>query len=95
MKLWSIEYDEKNDDVPKIFCKNNEVHTDIEIIYRQQIFNCFYLTHRDFKKKIENIEFDIFASTYKELYILIFPQKKVKHQIEYLIDLLNLFDIAN
>ena len=65
----------------------------LEFKLREEIFKIFYLTHRDNKKKIKEIEENFDNEAYRLLYEMVFPPKLVKHQNEYLVDLLNLFSV--
>lgn len=95
MKLWSLEYnEEKKLNFPQLMYKGKEVDSSVKLTLLREIFKLFYLTHRDSKDKIKEIENK--ASTvlpYEGLYNLILPPKNVEFQKEYLVDLLNYFSI--
>lgn len=93
MILWSLNYND-NSTVPTIFYKmvNININDVIEKKLEEEIFRIFYLTHRDAKSKIKAIKNNE-ENTYKHLYELLFPPKKVKNKFEYLVYLLNVFTI--
>ena len=70
-----------------------EISQDKEEFLTNEIFKIFYLTHRDAKQQIKEIELNKFELPYKKLYELVFPPKNVEFHTEYFIDLLNLFSI--
>lgn len=94
MILWTLNYKE-NESIPTTYYKivKFDITEDIEQKLEKEIFRLFYLTHRDAKVKIEEIENKTDNDKCKELYELLFRPKRVKHRIEYLLSLLNLFSI--
>lgn len=94
MKVWDIVYySDKPNTTPAVLYKGNLFNLKLESKLREEVFNYFYLTHRDKKKEIKELEEIFNNNTYKNLYEMVFPPKKVKHRFEYLVDLLNLFEI--
>ena len=94
MKLWTLQFNESNlVNFPQICYKGIEISQDKEEFLINEIFKIFYLTHRDAKQQIKEIELNKFELPYKKLYELVFPPKNVEFHTEYFIDLLNLFSI--
>lgn len=94
MKLWSLQYNESNlDNFPQICYKGIELPITKEELLVNELFKIFYLTCRDAKQQIKEIELNKFELPYKKLYELVFPPKNVEFHTEYFIDLLNLFSI--
>lgn len=94
MKLWSLQYNESNlDNFPQICYKGIELPITKEELLVNELFKIFYLTCRDDKQQIKEIELNKFELPYKKLYELVFPPKNVEFHTEYFIDLLNLFSI--
>lgn len=94
MKLWSLQYNESNlDNFPQICYKGIELPVTKEELLVNELFKIFYLTCRDAKQQIKEIELNKFELPYKKLYELVFPPKNVEFHTEYFIDLLNLFSI--
>lgn len=94
MKLWSLQYNESNlDNFPQICYKGIELPVTKEELLVNELFKIFYLTCRDTKQQIKEIELNKFELPYKKLYELVFPPKNVEFHTEYFIDLLNLFSI--
>jgi hypothetical protein len=94
MKLWSLQYNESNlDNFPQICYKGIVLPVTKEVLLVNELFKIFYLTCRDAKQQIKEIELNKFELPYKKLYELVFPPKNVEFHTEYFIDLLNLFSI--
>jgi hypothetical protein len=94
MKLWTLEYNEDNKaNFPQVMYKGREIKPDMKFKIIQELFRIFYLTHRDAKNKIKEIEKNNQELPYGGLYNLILPPKEVEFQKEYLIDLLNYFSM--
>ena len=94
MRFWSLQYDENNKlDFPQILYKGFVISHDVKFKALKQIFKIFYLTHRDCKKQIKEIESNSSTLPYYELYKMILPPKDVEFQKEYLVDLLNYFNL--
>ena len=94
MKLWTIAYDEnKLDNFPQIMYKNIEIDIVTETKLINQIIKIFYLTNRDKKKEIDAIVKDKTVLPYKALHGLVFHPYEHEFQAEYLVDLLNMFNI--
>lgn len=95
MKLWTLEYNEENlVNFPQVMYKGKEVDSSVKLTLIQELFKLFYLTHRDARDKIKEIENKSGSVLpYEGLYNLILPPKKTEFQKEYLVDLLNYFSI--
>lgn len=93
--MWSVGYDEsQRENFPQIVYRNNSITFDQEVKFVKEIFKIFYLIHRDAKKDIEAIERNKKELPYKKLYQLVYPLKKeFEFETEYLVELLNLFQI--
>lgn len=90
MRLWSLSF--KGDSTPFLSFKGKDVG-DIEKQLKEEVFKVFYRVHRDKIEKIKEIENSISDHKYKALYNLIFPRTKKIYKWEYLVDLLNTFNI--
>lgn len=94
MKLWTLEYNEENKtNFPQVLYKGIEVDAALKVKIIQELFRIFYLTHRDARARIKEIERNTKELPYAGLYDLILPPKQVEFQKEYLIDLLNYFSM--
>lgn len=94
MKVWDIVYyNNKSNTTPAVLYKGNLFNLKLESKLRGEVFNYFYLTHRDKKNEIKELEENFDNNSYKQLYNMVYPPKKVKHRFEYLVALLNLFGI--
>ena len=69
MKLWSLQYNESNlDNFPQICYKGIELPITKEELLVNELFKIFYLTCRDAKQQIKEIELNKFELPYKKLY---------------------------
>jgi hypothetical protein len=94
MKLWAIgTFNEDDDNFQQIIYKFYPVSIEQEIKLVDKIFKLFYLNHRDAKKEIEKIEKNKNDLPYRKLYTLIFPEEDELSETEYLVALLNFFNI--
>lgn len=94
MKLWTLEYNEENKvNFPQVMYKGHEIDASLKVKVIQELFRIFYLTHRDARAKIKEIEQNNQELPYCGLYTLILPPKEVEFQKEYLVDLLNYFSM--
>ena len=94
MKLWTLEYNEDDKiNFPQVMYKGYKIDNTIKIKIIKELFRIFYLTHRDARNKIKDIEKNNKELPYEGLYALIFPPKTVEFQKEYLIELLNYFNM--
>jgi hypothetical protein len=95
MKLWYVKFDnEKKDDFPQLFFKDNYINIKKQSDITFEIKRIFLLTHRDATKKINEIYSNTHKLPYKDLHNLVFPEPNYEFQTEYLVDLLNLFEIV-
>ena len=94
MKLWSIGYDEnQKDNFPQVIFKSQVIPIEQEAKLVNEIFRIFYLVHRDAKHEIKEIEKNKKELPYRKLYNMVFPIKEFEFETEYLVELLNLFNI--
>ncbi len=94
MKLWTLEYNECiKDNFPQVMYKGKVVDQSTKVKVLRELFNLFYLTHRDARTKIKEIESNVNELPYQKLYELILPPKQAEFQKEYLVDLLNYFSV--
>lgn len=94
MQLWYLNYDENNkDDFPQLFYKDNYVGIYQQTILTEQIKKIFLLTHREKSQQINEIYNNFHSLPFKDLHNMIFTDPNYEFQLEYMVVLLNTFNI--
>ena len=94
MKLWSLNYNVvMRNDFPQLMYKELYIPVEDQVKLTHELFNIFLLTHRDNREKILKLKHRMNELPYKELHNMILPDPNYEFSTEYLVDMLNIFEV--